>query len=168
MNNINTPLSTSSKHRLLFICLGNICRSPAAEAVMKAKVHTAGLDSQFVIDSAGIGNWHVGQLPDSRMRSRGALRGYRLDSHARQISQHDFDDFDMLLVMDDGNYRAVTELARDNADRQKVKMLTSYLTAHKGATTVPDPYYGGTADFDHALDLIEDACDGLLSNITAK
>ena len=80
-----TTTKITRKHRLLFICLGNICRSPAAEGVMKAKVHAAILDEQFFIDSAGIGNWHAGQLPDSRMRERGARRGYRLDSRARQI-----------------------------------------------------------------------------------
>ena len=93
-------MKTSDKtlHRLLFICLGNICRSPAAEGVMRAKVHAAHMDDEFVIDSAGIGDWHVGQLPDRRMRERGALRGYRFDSHARQIRQSDFDDFDLLLL----------------------------------------------------------------------
>ena len=123
-----TTTNITRKHRLLFICLGNICRSPAAEGVMKAKVHAANLDEQFFIDSAGIGNWHAGQLPDSRMRERGARRGYRLDSRARQIRQTDFDDFDLLLVMDHENY-------------------------------------GDLSDFDYALDLIEDACDGLLEQL---
>ena len=137
-------MKTSDKtlHRLLFICLGNICRSPAAEGVMRAKVHAAHMDDEFVIDSAGIGDWHVGQLPDRRMRERGALRGYRFDSHARQIRQSDFDDFDLLLVMDSDNYRIVTA---------------------KAPTEVPDPYYGDLSDFDYALDLIEEACDGLLA-----
>ena len=108
-----TTTNITRKHRLLFICLGNICRSPAAEGVMKAKVHAATLDEQFFIDSAGIGNWHAGQLPDSRMRERGARRGYRLDSRARQIRQTDFDDFDLLLVMDRENYRTVTSKAPD-------------------------------------------------------
>lgn len=107
-----TTTNITRKHRLLFICLGNICRSPAAEGVMKAKVHAANLDKQFFIDSAGIGNWHAGQLPDSRMRERGARRGYRLDSRARQIRQSDFDDFDLLLVMDHENYRTNVESSR--------------------------------------------------------
>lgn len=159
-NHDNNP--APRKHRLLFICLGNICRSPAAEGVMKAKVEAAGLADSFYIDSAGIGDWHVGQLPDRRMRERGARRGYRLDSHARQIRQSDFEDFDLLLVMDRDNYRAVTSLAPDEAARGKVRMLTDYLSVHKGKDVVPDPYYGGMEDFDYALDLIEDACDGLL------
>ena len=110
---MNTPTNITPKHRLLFICRGNICRSPAAEGVMKAKVHAAKLDDKFFIDSAGIGDWHVGQLPDSRMRERGARRGYRLDSRARQIRQSDFDDFDLLLVMDRENYRIITSKAPD-------------------------------------------------------
>lgn len=154
--------NAGAKHRLLFICLGNICRSPAAEGVMKAKVHAAKLDNQFFIDSAGIGDWHVGQLPDSRMRERGARRGYRFDSHARQIRQSDFDDFDLLLVMDKDNYRIVTSKAPNAEAREKVHMLTDYLQEYKNVATVPDPYYGDLSDFDYALDLIEDACEGLL------
>lgn len=159
---MNTPTNITPKHRLLFICLGNICRSPAAEGVMKAKVHAAKLDDQFYIDSAGIGDWHVEQLPDSRMRERGARRGYRLDSRARQIRQSDFADFDLLLVMDRENYRIVTSKAPDEESRKKVRMLTDYLQEHKNTDIVPDPYYGDLSDFDYALDLIEDACDGLL------
>lgn len=159
---MNTPTNITPKHRLLFICLGNICRSPAAEGVMKAKVHAAKLDDMFYIDSAGIGDWHVGQLPDSRMRERGARRGYRLDSRARQIRQSDFADFDLLLVMDRENYRIVTSKATDEESRQKVRMLTDYLQEHKNTDIVPDPYYGDLSDFDYALDLIEDACEGLL------
>lgn len=166
MEDIKTEkMKSAAKRRLLFICLGNICRSPAAEGVMKAKVHAAGLDSKFFIDSAGIGDWHVGQLPDIRMRERGARRGYRLDSHARQIRQSDFDDFDLLLVMDRDNYRIVSSKATNDADRQKVCMLTDYLVEHKGVDVVPDPYYGDISDFDYALDLIEDACDGLLGEL---
>lgn len=162
---MNTPTNITPKHRILFICLGNICRSPAAEGVMKAKVHAAKLDDQFFIDSAGIGDWHVGQLPDSRMRERGARRGYRLDSLARQIRQSDFEDFDLLLVMDRENYRIITSKAPDEESRKKVRMLTDYLQEHKNTNIVPDPYYGDLSDFDYALDLIEDACDGLLEQL---
>lgn len=129
---------------------------------MKAKVHAAGLDADYFIDSAGIGDWHVGQLPDSRMRERASLRGYRLDSRARQIRTEDFDLFDMLLVMDRDNYRIVTSKAPNAEASKKVCMLTDYLSMHQGADVVPDPYYGDLSDFDYALDLIEDACEGLL------
>lgn len=152
-------------HRLLFICLGNICRSPAAEGVMKSLVDAVGLTDDFVIDSAGIGNWHVGQLPDIRMRKRGALRGYCFNSHARQIRHADFENFDMLLVMDATNFTTVSGMATTDEERQKVMMLTDFLTHHSGVKAVPDPYYGTESDFDYALDLIEDACSGLLDKL---
>lgn len=168
-NNLKTtkmnqnPFSTIAPKRLLFVCLGNICRSPAAEGVMKAKVSSAGIADSFFIDSAGIGDWHVGQLPDRRMRERAALRGYRLDSRARQLRQSDFADFDLILVMDADNYRIVSSKAPDEASRSKVRMLADYLTTHRGTPAIPDPYYGTSADFDYALDLIEDATAGLLA-----
>ena len=135
---------------------------------MKSKVHAAGLDGEFFIDSAGIGDWHVGQLPDSRMRERGVCRGYRFDSHARQIRQSDFGDFDLLLVMDRSNYHAVTSQAPSAEARAKVRMLTDYLVEHAGTDVIPDPYYGGLSDFDYALDLIEDACGGLLEAVECQ
>lgn len=101
----------SSNYTVLFICLGNICRSPAAEGIMKAKVEEKGLASQFYIDSAAIGPWHVGQLPDSRMRRCGAAHGYCFDSHARQFDKSDFAKFDYIVVMDNDNYRAITRMA---------------------------------------------------------
>lgn len=151
--------------KLLFVCLGNICRSPAAEGVMAHMVREAGMEREFVIDSAGIGGWHIGQLPDSRMRERGRLRGYRFDSRARQISRRDFDDFDMILVMDSDNYRAVTSLAPDERARRKVRMLVDFLPEGEAVAAVPDPYYGGISDFDYALTLVEKACGGLLKAV---
>ena len=151
------------KIALLFICLGNICRSPAAQAVMQRDVDSAGMTDNFLIDSAGIGNWHVGQLPDRRMRQCGAERGYRFDSHARQFDRrHDFTDFDWIFVMDDANLKAITSMASDDAERAKVRKLSDFLTTHSGAQSVPDPYYGGTKDFEYSLDLIEEACRNLL------
>lgn len=152
----------SGKHTVLFICLGNICRSPAAEGIFKAKVDARGLSDRFYIDSAGIGNWHVGQLPDSRMRRCGALHGYRFDSRARQFQKSDFQRFDHIVVMDRENYRAVTSMAATDADRQKVSICADYLTAHREYTTVPDPYYGDEKDFELVITLLEDALEGLL------
>ena len=153
------------KKRILLICLGNICRSPAAEGVMCELVHHAGRDDEFEIDSAGIGGWHVGQLPDNRMRKHGAQRGYKFDSRARQFSKNDFSHFDYIFVMDHDNFRAVSAMAPTPADQVKVRMLTDYLQHHPNASVVPDPYYGGPEDFDYALDLIEDACQGLLNRL---
>ena len=112
------------KHTVLFICLGNICRSPAAEGIMKSLVEKAGLSEEFEIDSAGIGSWHVGQLPDSRMRKCGAEHGYRFDSHARQFQRSDFKRFDTIVVMDNENYRAITSMASSQADKDKVVRMT--------------------------------------------
>ena len=153
------------KKRILFICLGNICRSPAAEGVMRELVHHAGRYDEFEIDSAGIGGWHVGQLPDNRMRNHGAQRGYKFDSRARQFSKNDFSHFDYILVMDHDNFRAVSAMAPTPADQIKVRMLTDYLQHPPNACVVPDPYYGGPEEFDYALDLIEDACQGLLNRL---
>ena len=150
-----------NKIKLLFVCLGNICRSPAAEGVMKSVVEEAGVADEYKIDSAGIGDWHVGQLPDSRMRKQGAERGYRFDSRARQFKVADFDLFDYILVMDHENYRTITSKAASENDKQKVKMLADYLRHHPEADFIPDPYYGETRDFDYAIDLIEDACHQL-------
>ena len=156
------------KIKLLFVCLGNICRSPAAEGIMKHIIHQAGTDEMFYIDSAGIGNWHIGQLPDARMRRHGAARGYDFSSRARQFKCDDFAHFDLILVMDNDNFRMITGMTSNEKDRRKVHLLVEYLTEHSGATTVPDPYYGGSADFDYALDLIEDACRGLYHKLTTS
>lgn len=153
------------KHTVLFICLGNICRSPAAEGIMKALVEKAGRGEEFEIDSAGIGNWHVGQLPDSRMRKCGAEHGYRFDSHARQFQKSDFERFDTIAVMDNDNYRAVTSMASSQADRDKVVRMADFLASHREHTTIPDPYYGGYSDFELVVTLLEDACQGLLASL---
>lgn len=152
----------SGKHIVLFICLGNICRSPAAEGIMKALVERRGLGEEFEIESAGIGHWHVGQLPDARMRKCGAEHGYRFDSRARQFQRADFKRFDTIVVMDQDNYRAVTSMASTEAERRKVARMADYLASHPGFTTVPDPYYGTYADFELVIELLEDACQGLL------
>lgn len=155
----------SGKHTVLFICLGNICRSPAAEGIMKSLVEKEGMSDDFFIDSAAIGSWHIGQLPDSRMRKRGAEHGYRFDSHARQFQKSDFQHFDLIVVMDNENYRAITSMASSQADKDKVVRIADYLTHHREYTTVPDPYYGDYSDFELVIELLEDACQGLLDSI---
>lgn len=158
----------SSNHTVLFICLGNICRSPAAEGIMKAKVEEKGLVSQFYIDSAAIGPWHVGQLPDSRMRRCGAAHGYCFDSHARQFDKSDFAKFDYIVVMDNDNYRAITRMASSDEEREKVVCMASYLRQHRDYTTVPDPYYGDESDFELVITLLEDALEGLIEEIITR
>ena len=155
----------SGKHTVLFICLGNICRSPAAEGIMKSLVEKEGMSDDFFIDSAAIGSWHIGQLPDSRMRKCGAEHGYRFDSHARQFQKSDFQHFDLIVVMDNENYRSITSMASSQADKDKVVRIADYLTHHREYTTVPDPYYGDYSDFELVIELLEDACQGLLDSI---
>jgi protein-tyrosine phosphatase len=153
------------KTRILFICLGNICRSPAAHAVMQHLVDTAGRTAEFHIDSCGIGAWHVGQLPDRRMRQCGQRRGYAIDHRARQFQLDDFDRFDHLFVMDADNYAEIAPRALHPDHRSKIHLLADELTRHPGVRSIPDPYYGSLSDFDHALDLIEDACAHLLARL---
>ena len=153
------------KHTVWFICLGNICRSPAGEGIMKSLVEKAGLSDEFEIDSAGIGSWHVGQLPDSRMRKCGAEHGYNFNRRARQFQKSDFNRFDTSVVMDNENYRAITSMASSQADKDKVVRIADFLTEHREYTTVPDPYYGDYSDFELVIDLLEDACQELLRTI---
>ena len=159
---------TEYKYKLLFICLGNICRSPAAEGVMKHIVESENAGNDFFIDSAGIGGWHVGEMPDKRMRSHAARRGYNLDSRARQFTEDDFDRFDYIIVMDEDNYKNVSSRARTVNERQKVLRMCDYFSRDIRHNSVPDPYYGGDRDFELALDLIENGCAGLFDSIRKK
>lgn len=159
-----TPAPLRMPCSMLFVCLGNICRSPAAQAVMEQMADRAGLGDRITVDSAGVGAWHVGQLPDARMRRHGARRGYAVDHRARQFVPADFDRFDYVVVMDEGNYRAISAQARGDADRAKIVRMSSYLPAGGRYDSVPDPYYGGDSDFELALDLVEAACSRMLQS----
>ena len=154
-------------YRLLFVCLGNICRSPAAEGIMKHVVEANGDSQRFVIDSAGIGGWHVGQLPDNRMRRHGAKHGYNFNSRARQFEPHDFNRFDLIVAMDDDNRRSLLHIASNDDDKNKIVMMTDFLTHHPDNNVVPDPYYGGDNGFELVIELLEDACNGLYHNIVS-
>ena len=151
---------------LLFVCLGNICRSPAAEGVFLHLLDQRGLNDQFIVDSAGTGGWHVGNPADRRMQAAANKRGIQLPSRARQISLDDLRTFDLVLTMDDANLAAVLSLA-DEAGSQAtaiIQPMLSFSTAFS-ETEVPDPYYGGEAGFEHVLDLLEDACSNLLDDL---
>lgn len=151
--------------KVLFVCLGNICRSPAAEAIMKAKVKEAGLEEEFVIDSAGTYGGHSGALPDSRMRQHAVKRGYVLDSRARHFyAAADFPAFDMIIGMDDMNIADLRHLALDDKEREKIYRMTDFCRKYTH-TEVPDPYYGGSGGFEFVLDLLEDGVDGLLERL---
>lgn len=154
------------KTSLLFVCLGNICRSPAAEGIMLHLIDLEGEKYRFFVDSAGVGSWHAGELPDHRMRAHGERHGYHFTSRARQIRPDDFERFDYIFVMDQENYADVTALARNDEQQKKVLRLADYMTRHPGLRTIPDPYYGGDQDFELVIELLEDACAGLLRWLT--
>jgi protein-tyrosine phosphatase len=156
--------------RLLFVCMGNICRSPTAEAVMRAIVAREGLDGEVEIDSAGIGAWHVGEPPDRRSTAAARERGIVMEGAARQVTRADFDAYDLLLAADDQNVAALRGLAPDDAAAEKIVLLREYDAASvaAGDLEVPDPYYGGADGFGRVLDLVQAACDGLLERLRAE
>ena len=151
--------------KILFVCLGNICRSPMAEGVMRRLVSDAGLEEDFVIDSAGTSGYHQGELPDSRMRAHAARRGYNLTHRSRRVRTEDFYDFDLIVGMDDQNIATLQDRAPSTETAQKIHRMTEYNT-RVIADHVPDPYYGGDAGFEYVIDLLEDACSGLLAVLT--
>ena len=153
--------------KLLFVCLGNICRSPAAEGVFLHLLNERGLSDRFEVDSAGTGGWHVGNPADRRMQAAAKRRGIHLPSRARQIELHDLEHFDLVLTMDDDNLEAVKGLAHEAGARAtaQIRPMLSYGQRHS-ETEVPDPYYGGEAGFDHVLDLLDDACAALLDELS--
>jgi low molecular weight protein-tyrosine phosphatase len=157
--------------RVLFVCLGNICRSPTAESVMAHLVAREGLAHAIEIDSAGTGGWHVGNPPDERATAAAAARGIATRGVAQQVTAADFERFDLLVAMDEDNRRALLALARQTDDpagaAARVRMLREFDPASAGAPglDVPDPYYGGEDGFDHVLDLVEAACAGLLDEL---
>ena len=152
--------------KILFVCLGNICRSPAAEGIFKQKVKNRDLEQLFVVDSAGTGSWHVGNLPDQRMREAALSRGIALTSRSRKIEENDLYEFDHILVMDNDNLAAVKSLIKDhkNPINSKIKLILSYLK-NSQFKEVPDPYFGGQKGFDEVLDLLDDAIDGLIDSL---
>ena len=154
---------------VLFICMGNICRSPTAEGVFRHKVRAAGLFDRVAIDSAGTHNYHPGEPPDARSQLHALRRGYDLSNlRARALREADIERTDFLVVMDDLNYSTVRSRMAD-VHQRKLRRLTEFclVNAHKAVREVPDPYYGERADFERVLDLVEDGCGGLLAQVRA-
>ena len=153
------------KISLCFVCLGNICRSPTAEGVMKQLVRDAGLADAFHIDSAGTGAYHEGERADPRSRAEALRRGVELTSIARRFLPEDFDAFDYVLAMDRANRRDLTRIARGEAHTRKLQMLRSFEPGAGKDLDVPDPYQGGPAGFAHVFDICMAACSGLLEHL---
>jgi len=153
--------------RILFVCMGNICRSPTAEGVMRGLLRAAGLERVVAIDSAGTGGWHAGDPPDSRAVAAARSRDVVVDGAARQVTDKDFERYDLLLAMDRENERDLLARAPDAQARAKVRLLREFDPASvaAGDLDVPDPYYGGPHGFDRVLDLVEAACRGLLDEV---
>jgi len=155
------------KISILFVCLGNICRSPAAEAIFKNLINNKGIGNQFIVDSAGTGSWHVGKQADSRMRFAAKQRNINITSNARQIRKDDFQKFKYILVMDDSNFNNVVDLKNrvKGSDFAKILKIQDFSSIFN-EKEVPDPYFGGDAGFDHVLDILEDSVSCFLEDIT--
>lgn len=157
------------KIRILFVCLGNICRSPAAEGVMKSIVTAEGDESRFVIDSAGTGSYHIGDLPDRRMRIHARRRGLELDHICRQVRTSDFDNFDFIIGMDDSNIANLRRIAPSPEAERKIHSMGEWIGIGGGHYDyVPDPYYEGAEGFELVLDLLDDACRRLYASLSGR
>ena len=155
------------KISVLFVCLGNICRSPAAEAIFINLLDKKGLTDGFIVDSAGTGNWHIGKKADSRMRIAAERREINILSRARQITSEDFEKFNYILAMDNANFRNLQDLKNrtSSIDFSSIKKIQNFRSVFN-EQEVPDPYFGGDEGFDHVLDILEDSVNGFLESIS--
>lgn len=149
--------------KVLFVCLGNICRSAGAEAVFSQLVENANLSSEIQCDSAGTAGYHAGEPADTRMVLHARKRGYKITSISRQITREDFSRFDFIVGMDDSNITDLKEMAPNQNARNKISKITDY--GNDFNTSVPDPYYGGADGFELVLDILENSCTGLLAKL---
>ena len=148
-----------------FVCMGNICRSPTAEAVMRHLVREAGFEHAIALDSAGTGDWHVGEERDKRSRAVAHRRGMPIVGPARQFARSDFDRFDLVLALDEENARHLRHLASTDKARAKIRLLREFEANAGPGAEVPDPYYGGPEGFEHVFDICLAACRGLLEHL---
>lgn len=153
--------------KVLFVCLGNICRSPSGEAVMNKYIANAGLNDKIICDSAGTLAYHAGEPADARMQTHANKRNYRLTSISRKIKDSDFDEFDYIIGMDENNMHDIKTYPASSLVDSKISQMINYCS-NDNPGYVPDPYYGGSAGFEQVLDILEDACEGLLKHIKAE
>lgn len=153
------------KHKILFVCLGNICRSPAAEGIFRTVVEEHGAASRFEIDSAGTGNYHIGQLPDQRMRIHARRRGLELTHRCRQVRIEDFEHYDLIIGMDGSNLHNLRAMAPSVEAARKIHAMAEYFSSTDRYDHVPDPYYEGSEGFELVLDLLQDACENLYESL---
>lgn len=149
---------------IMFVCLGNICRSPAAEAILRHMATEAGNHNELTIQSSGLGDWHIGQLPDERMRDTAKLRGVHLTTRAQQFKLSFFEDYDYILAADHEVLHELQRHAKTTTQKAKIHLITAFSSTYRDQE-IPDPYYQGDAAFDLVLDMLEDSCQGLLDHI---
>ena len=166
MGNLN-ELNSNKKYKVLFVCLGNICRSPAAQGIFEHIVRENGMEDRIEADSAGTYGGHRGELPDRRMRNAALYRGYALTHRSRPVSSLDFLEYDIVVAMDDQNYEDLMHMAPSVEATHKIVRMASYLTSHK-ISYIPDPYYMGTEGFTLVLDLLEEGCMNLYRYIIGQ
>ena len=158
----------SARVRICFVCMGNICRSPTAEGVMRHLVAERGFADRIAIESAGPGDWHVGEPADARSRAAAKTRGYKLDRRAQHFTPAFFERFDYVLAADGDNFAHLQRMAPDDTALAKIHLLRDFDPASAKGSHVPDPYYGGSDGFELVLDVCEAACRGLLAHLATQ
>lgn len=158
-------MEMKGKYKILFVCLGNICRSPAAQGVMQRLIDERGLNERFYLDSAGTYGGHAGELPDRRMRVHAQRRGYELTHRSRRVTGRDLEDFDLIVAMDASNRCNLQEMAATVDESRKIIMMGDYIRHYPHYDYIPDPYYEGAEGFELVLNLLEDACAALLDEL---
>ena len=163
-----TQHSQSDVAGILFVCMGNICRSPLAEGIFQHKLSQHGLQDKYMVESAGTGNWHVGDLADSRMRATALRHGIALKSRARQVNKKDFKRFDMLLAMDRNNYLHLLGMVKKESDGERVHMMRVFDPDVQQELDVPDPYFGGNRGFEDVYQMLDRSCENLLNILESQ